>query len=804
MSHRKKRSNKRKSVVRKSMSGERLESRQLLAADLLPLELDTSPDAEVRSIDGSGNNVKNPEWGSAGTQLVRSTTAEYGDGISTLAGEDRPSAREVSNAVSDQTESVVNSRFLTDYLWQWGQFVDHDIDLTGGADPAEDASIEVPTGDPFFDPFNTGTQTIGLTRSNFDESTGTSTDNVRQQINSITSFVDGSMIYGSDEVRAAALRTLEGGRLATSEGDLLPYNEAGFDNAGGPSDTLFLAGDVRANEQAGLTAMHTLFVREHNNQADRIAAENPDFTDEQVYQRARAIVIAEIQSITYNEYLPALLGMDALSPYQGYDSTVDPSISNLFSTAAYRYGHSMLSPDFLRLNEDGTTAEEGNLALRDAFFNPTIIAETGIDSLLRGLAAQQAQEIDTMVIDDVRNFLFGPPGSGGFDLDALNIQRGRDHGLADYNQTRIDLGLEPVTSFSEITSNPELAAKLEEVYGDVNEVDVWVGGLAEDHVPGSSVGELFQTVIVDQFERLRDGDRFWYQNTFSGEQLQRIDNTSLADIIKRNSNVSNIQDNVFFDSGVMIQEIGGRGDSQIVVRSTSEAMEIVDVSGQRPQVIQAASIDEVYQIIVEGRDGQADEVVVVVARFDTGMSGGVVTDGGHGRGDVLVIQGTPDVDEITVDNNTVTINGETIAYSGYERIVLRTGPGPDNIVMADDLEIDVIVDPMRPEDGRPGPDGGGDPGPNDGGPRPDLEGPRPSRPGRDQDATRPQQSAPEEAPAPPAPIAEMARQQLFAMMADAQQQQNNRRGGPVNTTPPTGPDDQADRDEAFAQLGRRR
>ena len=124
--------------------------------------------------------------------------------------------------------------------------------------------------------------------------------------------------------------------------------------------------------------------------------------------------------------------------------------------------------------------------------------------------------------------------------------------------------------------------------------------------------------------------------------------------------------------------------------------------------------------------------------------------------------------------------------------------------MADDLEIDVIVDPMRPEDGRPGPDGGGDPGPNDGGPRPDLEGPRPSRPGRDQDATRPQQSAPEEAPAPPAPIAEMARQQLFAMMADAQQQQNNRRGGPVNTTPPTGPDDQADRDEAFAQLGRRR
>ena len=519
---------------------EKLEDRQLLAGNILDLCV---PLEEARTIDGSDNNVVNPDWGSAETQLIRETTVEYGDGISSLAGPNRPSAREISNYISDQPESVTNDRNLTDFVWQWGQFIDHDIDLTHGANPAEDASIEVPLGDPYFDPFNTGTQTIGLNRSNYDVTTGIT--DPRQQINSITSFVDGSMVYGSDEVRAAALRSFEGGRLATSEGDLLPYNEDGLDNAGGPSDTLFLAGDVRANEQAGLTAMHTLFVREHNLQADKISASHDDLTDEEIYQKARAIVIAEIQAITYNEYLPALLGKKALSKYEGYDPSVNPSISNVFSTAAYRFGHSMLSPNLLRVNEYGTTADEGDLPLRDAFFNPNAISDNDIDSLLRGLASQTAQEIDTLVIDDVRNFLFGPPGSGGFDLESLNIQRGRDHGLADYNQTRIDFGLEPVVNFSDITSDPELAMKLEVLYGDVNDVDVWVGGLAEDHVRGSSMGELFSVIIIDQFERLRDGDRFWYENTFSKHQVKEIDRTSLSDIIQRNSDVSNIQDNVF-------------------------------------------------------------------------------------------------------------------------------------------------------------------------------------------------------------------------------------------------------------------
>src|SRR5690606_4936990 len=167
------------------------------------------------------------------------------------------------------------------------------------------------------------------------------------------------------------------------------------------------------------------------------------------------------QVITYNEFLPALFGDGALSEYTGYDPSVNPGIANIFSTAAYRFGHTLLSPQLLRLNANGTAAPEGHISLQTAFFNPGEVIANGIDSLLRGASVQLAQELDTQIVDDVRNFLFGPPGAGGFDLASLNIQRGRDHGLGDYNQARIDMGLTPVDEFSDITSDAELAAKLE-------------------------------------------------------------------------------------------------------------------------------------------------------------------------------------------------------------------------------------------------------------------------------------------------------------------------------------------------------
>ena len=525
---------------------EPLESRQLLAADPLASQA-VLVNPAVRSLDGTGNNIANPAWGAAGTDLLRIAPAEYSDGISAPAGADRPSAREISNAiVSQPADTPTNSREMSAFVYAWGQFIDHDIDLTTSGIDA--FNVDVPSGDPYFDPNGTGTQQILLNRSNFDPSTGTSTSNPRQQVNSITSYLDGSMIYGSDATRAAALRTFSGGRLKTSDGDLLPLNTMGLTNdnpVGAPAASLFVAGDQRANENSELTSLHTLFLREHNRLADRYAAANPTWNDEQIYQAARKTVIAELQAITYNEFLPALVGFRGAGPYQGYNPNVNPGIATEFSTAAFRMGHSLVGDDIELLNNDGTEMSDP-VDLANDFFNPSVVAEWGIDPILKYLASDRAQEFDVHIVDPLRNFLFGQPGQGGLDLASLNIQRGRDHGLADYNATRVAYGLPAVTAFSQITKDVALQNQLQAEYGSVDNIDLWVGGLAENHVPGASVGSLFSKIITDQFARLRDGDRFWYEHVFSGRELVALRRTTLADVIERNTDLTNLQNNVFF------------------------------------------------------------------------------------------------------------------------------------------------------------------------------------------------------------------------------------------------------------------
>ena len=495
---------------------------------------------EFRSIDGTGNNPIDPLRGSANIPLLRNTTVAYGDGSGTPAGANEPSAREISDDVFAQDHSVQCAVNVADFLWDWGQFVDHDIDMTPAESPIEPFNIPVPKGDPWFDPNGTGTQTIDLDRSLYQM-----IDGIRQQVNTITAFLDGSVVYGSDDARALELRTLDGtGRLKTSPGNLLPYNVDGFPNQPDNSAGYFLAGDVRANEQVDLTALQTLFMREHNYWAGVIRSHQPQLDDDGIYYRARAMVGAEMQVITYRDFLPLLLGPNALPPYTGYKSELDPGIENSFSTALYRFGHTMLSPVLKRL--DANNQSIGDLDLSDAFFNPTAISGLGIEPYLRGLAKQVPQEVDCYLVDGVRNFLFGPPGAGGFDLASLNIQRGRDHGLPRYNVVRQNFGLPVKTSFAAITSDTSLQAKLASVYPTPDDLDVWVGALAEDHVQGALVGELVYTVLKDQFTRLRDGDRFWYQTYLPSAMVKRLERQPLCAIIRRNTTIgSELQRNVF-------------------------------------------------------------------------------------------------------------------------------------------------------------------------------------------------------------------------------------------------------------------
>jgi hypothetical protein len=503
---------------------------------------------EFRTIDGTNNNLINPTLGSANTPFLRTTTDAYGDGFNTPAGADEPGTRDISNLVDAQSGSVPIALPESAYWWGWGQFIDHDMMITPIAVPTEAFNIPVPLCDSTFDPNCTGTATIAFSRSAFAHD-----DNgVRQQLNANTHWLDGSQVYGSDDLRAQELRTLDGtGHLKVGTNNLLPFNVDRFPNEPNISPTFLLAGDVRVNENSVLTALQTLFMREHNFWADHFHSTDPCepnctctcLDDDDLYNRARAMVGAEIQKITYSDFLPDLIGKHTLTPYTGYNENVDPSIANVFGAAAWRFGHSLLSSTVLRL--DSNNQSIGSQPLQATFFQPNPLLVVGIEPYLRGLAHQRAEEIDGLIVDAVRNFVH-PPGAG-FDLAALNMQRGRDHGLPRFNQVRLDYGLPAYTSFAALTTDTSMQAKLASAYNTVDDIDAWVGLLVETHQSNALVGPTTIAILKDQFERLRDGDRFWYEAYLDPASLSFVQhNSKLSDIILRNTTITTeLEVNVF-------------------------------------------------------------------------------------------------------------------------------------------------------------------------------------------------------------------------------------------------------------------
>ena len=488
---------------------------------------------QYHSYDGSFNNLKNPNIGKVDTPFLHFVPKDTDRAIGGSNNSSLPNPREISNKVFAQAEPTENKKGLSDMFWLWGQFLDHDMDLTPTTDK-EKALISIPKGDRFFDPKGTGNKTM-----DFDRSIGVIDKNgVRRQANHITAFLDGSNIYGSSKEVQDKIRSGQGGRLTMDAANRLPKDNKGQ----------FLSGDIRVNENSGLTSMHTIWAREHNRTADKLSKEHPNWTDPKLFQEARKQVVGEMQAITTNEFLPQLLGKDGMSKYKGYNPDVSAQVSNEFSTAAYRFGHTMLSPNILRLDESGKEIPEGNLKLRDAFFRPDKVEEAGVDPILRGFAAHKAQAADAKLVGDVRNFLFGPPGSGGLDLASLNIQRGRDHGIASFNDAREEMGLKRITSFKDPIFKNDSGERLASVYKSPDGIDLWVGGLAENPKGDGLFGSTFTGVLKDQFQRTRDGDRFWYENRFSGSELKALNNLKLSDVIKRNTGVRNIQDNVFIAS----------------------------------------------------------------------------------------------------------------------------------------------------------------------------------------------------------------------------------------------------------------
>ncbi|CAG2107774.1 unnamed protein product, partial [Medioppia subpectinata] len=470
--------------------------------------------SKYRTPDGSCNNLQRPLWGKFGSTHWKTQNWKSVSRIS-VTGEELPGARVVSLAAA--TDSNINDKKFTLFVMQWGQFIDHDLTLSASTrastgegliccQDAETAGVRnfrhpsclpipIPRNDPFYSKHR-------QTCMNFVRNAPSPRANCalghREQMNTLTHIIDGSMVYGSDADRMKHLRE-------------------------------FKRGDVRVNEQTGLAMLHNLLLREHNRIAEILLQLNPRWSDETVYQESRRIVAAEIQHITYNEWSPLIIGRSVMKEFNilpktygytfDYDPKLNPNIINSFATAAYRF-HTLIQGFIELMDSKGRVTEK--LQLRNLFNNPQSLYRNGaFDEYLNGYAGEPTQTFDKFFTQELTEHLFEERNTGfGMDLIALNIQRGREHGLPGYNAYRKICGLNPINSFNE----------------SVDDIDLFIAGNHEKRVSDAVVGPTFACILAEQQRRGKLGDRFWYENgdmahSFSEDQLREIRKTSLARLI---------------------------------------------------------------------------------------------------------------------------------------------------------------------------------------------------------------------------------------------------------------------------------
>ncbi|KAJ1546208.1 hypothetical protein HK405_007311, partial [Cladochytrium tenue] len=449
-------------------------------------------------MDGLGNNIAHPTWGMTGADFLRSAPAVFGP----------------QNAVP--------------------------------------TPIEVPVGDEVFDPEGQGGQKIQMYRSQWaglDAATGQP-----RYTNGFTSFIDCSGLYGNSDAEVAAMRAFRGGLLSS---DLLPTGEFAPRNVGGDLNGHFKYPTDVISMMPHLAILYTVFLREHNRRARILAQRHPDWTDEMLFQRARRWVIAAVQKITAyfvraDHYVPDLTGQQ-MTPYAGYDPSVNPGMDLLFSNIAFRYGHSAINPLVLRVDDYGNQVEEGHLIFRDAFYKSICdeMVTYGIDSILRGFASQRDQVVDTHFADDIRSYLPLATLPMKFDLAAIGIQR--ELGIPDYNTCRNAWNLTAATQWDDITKDIEVQQILAGLYPNISDFDAYkvsstAGAFAEEHTDRNSlIGPLMRLIVIDQFRRLRAGDRFWYENpgVLTAEELQELANFTLGSMVVANTAIRHFPSDAF-------------------------------------------------------------------------------------------------------------------------------------------------------------------------------------------------------------------------------------------------------------------
>ncbi|KAK2842412.1 hypothetical protein Q5P01_012612 [Channa striata] len=531
---------------------------------------------EVPRFDGWYNSLGYPRRGAVGSHLMRLVPARYWDGVYQPVREPlRPNPRGLSRLLSGGPSGLPSGRNQTVLSLFFGYHVAFEIfDSRTPGCPPEFMNIPVPKGDPVFDPTATGTVVLPFQRGPWDKESGQSPSNPRTQVNMVTAWIDGSSIYGPSTSWSDSLRSFSGGLLTAGSEWNMPKRGHGRNlmwSAADPStgehgDDLYELGNAWANENMFTAAEGIIWFRYHNYVASKLHVEHPEWSDEKLFQNARKTVVATFQNIALYEWLPGYLGDKKLPPYPGYQKFVDPGISPEFEVAAIRFGITMAPPGvYMRnrtcnfrevINIDGSSSPA--MRLCNSFWkrqSRNVKQGQDIDDLLMGMASQIAEKEDNIIVEDLRDYMYGPLKFTRTDLVAVTVQRGRDFGLRGYAEVRKALDLPPVKSFDDINpelnrTNPQLIHDIAELYdSDISKLELFPGGLLESH---DGPGPVFSAIILDQFERIRNGDRFWFENKqnglFTEQEIQVIRNTTYYDILLAVTSAEelDIQKNVFF------------------------------------------------------------------------------------------------------------------------------------------------------------------------------------------------------------------------------------------------------------------
>uniref|UniRef100_A0A9I3FGK9 Peroxidase n=1 Tax=Anopheles epiroticus TaxID=199890 RepID=A0A9I3FGK9_9DIPT len=545
----------------------------------------TCDDERRRSLDGSCNNLNNADWGTPNRPYARLVPAQYADGIwepaRARSGESLPSARKLSVKLLGETEMLHLRNTLV--AMQFGQFIAHDMSFTADADgiqccadgkmiPQEFASprclpIEVAEDDIVMSDEGIECMNMVRTKTTLEDGCSPQEGGSAEQLSSVTAFLDLSVVYGNSLEQSNSLRTFTAGQMGVQQRNGKPWlpshpNKTQTCAVKDDSSACYLTGDVRSNQSPHLTLIHQAFLLEHNRLASELAALNPDWDDERLFQEARRINVAQYQNIVYYEWLPIYLGrqnmMDAGVLPQvelpgfatDYDATVDPTVSNEFATAAFRFFHFIIAGHLDLIEE--SKQPTGSIRLSDWFNDPTVLEqENKYELLSRGMIFQPHDRPNCHITPEVKHFLFRHGGSIGVDLKAIDIQRARDHGLASYHDYREYCGLSKVSSWDELRAiiRPPPGSVIADAYETLDDLEFAVGGALERPFGDGMAGPTYACILLDQFRRTRVGDRFYFENerVFSSRQLMELRKASMARLLCDNTHgLKEIQQNPFF------------------------------------------------------------------------------------------------------------------------------------------------------------------------------------------------------------------------------------------------------------------